>query len=98
MKKFRVLIMAFISMPFLLVQANESKTQDTDSNSYSIYLVRHAEKQMDKDDPDLTQCGEFRAKQLASILENANIKNIYSTRINVLWQQPHLWQLSKSSR
>ena len=47
MKKFRVLIMAFISMPFLLVQANESKTQDTDSNSYSIYLVRHAEKQMD---------------------------------------------------
>ena len=80
MKKFKVLIMAFISMPFLLVQANESETQDTDSNSYSIYLVRHAEKQMDKDDPDLTQCGEFRAKQLASILESANIKNIYSTR------------------
>jgi phosphohistidine phosphatase SixA len=80
MKTLRVLIIAFISMPFLLVQASNSNTQDTDSNSYSIYLIRHAEKLQEKDDPALTQCGEFRAKQLASILENAKIKKIYSTR------------------
>jgi 2,3-bisphosphoglycerate-dependent phosphoglycerate mutase len=35
---------------------------------------------MEKDDPALTQCGKFRAKQIASILENAKIKKIYSTR------------------
>ena len=80
MKKFRVLIITIICMPFLLVQASDSNTQDTDSNSYSIYLIRHAEKLLEKDDPALTQCGEFRAKQLASILENAKIKKIYSTR------------------
>ncbi|NQZ90532.1 MAG: histidine phosphatase family protein [Colwellia sp.] len=80
MKKLRVLIIVFISMPFLFVQGAESNTQDTNSKSYSLYLIRHAEKQIDKDDPTLTQCGKFRAKQLASILENAKIKKIYSTR------------------
>ena len=49
------------------------------TESFSIYLVRHAEKQADKDDPKLTECGEKRAKQIASILEQTNIKNIYST-------------------
>jgi len=80
MKKLRVLIIIFISMPFLLAQGTENNTQDTNSKSYSLYLIRHAEKQIDKDDPTLTQCGKFRAKQLASILENAKIKKIYSTR------------------
>jgi 2,3-bisphosphoglycerate-dependent phosphoglycerate mutase len=80
MKKLLVLIIIFISMPFLLVQATESNFPDKDSKSYSLYLIRHAEKKMDKDDPALTQCGKFRAKQLASILENAKIKKIYSTR------------------
>lgn len=47
--------------------------------SYSIYLVRHAEKQATKDDPKLSQCGELRAKQLATLLEHAEIKHIYST-------------------
>ncbi len=80
MKKLRILMIAFIIMPFLFVQGAESNTQDTNRKSYSLYLIRHAEKQIDKDDPTLTQCGKFRAKQLASILENAKIKKIYSTR------------------
>jgi len=80
MKKLRLLIITFISMPFLFVQAAESNSQDKDNKSYSLYLIRHAEKKIEKDDPALTRCGEFRAKQLASILENANIKKIYSTR------------------
>jgi 2,3-bisphosphoglycerate-dependent phosphoglycerate mutase len=80
MKKLLVLIITFISMPFLLVQATEINSPDKDSKSYSLYLIRHAEKKMEKDDPALTQCGKFRAKQIASILENAKIKKIYSTR------------------
>ncbi len=55
------------------------------TDNFSIYLVRHAEKQQnlvngEKDkNPSLTSCGELRAKQLARILTSANIDNIYST-------------------
>jgi broad specificity phosphatase PhoE len=48
-------------------------------DNFSIYLVRHAEKQAVQDDPKLTQCGKFRAQQIATMLEHAQIKHIYST-------------------
>lgn len=47
--------------------------------SFSIYLVRHAEKQTEGKNPSLTACGLLRAKQLASLLSKANISNVYST-------------------
>ncbi len=46
---------------------------------YSIYLVRHAEKQKDVDNPPLTSCGRLRARQLASILADVELESIYST-------------------
>ncbi len=50
-----------------------------DEDSYfSLYLVRHAEKQVGKD-PQLTACGKLRAKQLATLLAPINIEAIYST-------------------
>lgn len=49
------------------------------ADNFSIYLVRHAEKEAVKDDPKLTECGQRRAKQIASILKQTNIKNVYST-------------------
>ena len=48
-------------------------------DSYSIYLVRHAEKQTDDDNPSLTTCGEIRAQMLASMLSKTNVTAIYST-------------------
>jgi phosphohistidine phosphatase SixA len=48
-------------------------------NSYSLYLVRHAEKELTKKDPQLTACGRFRAQQLATLLEKTTISAIYST-------------------
>ena len=47
---------------------------------FSLYLVRHAEKQASKDNPALTACGRLRAQQLATLLEKAEIKAIYSTQ------------------
>jgi phosphohistidine phosphatase SixA len=79
MKKLILLIITFINMPILLVQATQNGHQEKEGNSYSLYLIRHAEKQLNKDDPALTQCGQYRAKQIASILANAKIKKIYST-------------------
>lgn len=49
------------------------------ADSYSIYIVRHAEKQLEGADPKLTPCGHERAKQLAKLLTPANITQVYST-------------------
>lgn len=49
------------------------------SDNFTLYLVRHAEKQTDSKNPPLTQCGKRRAKQLATLLGTANITSIYST-------------------
>lgn len=49
------------------------------NDNFTLYLVRHAEKQADTKNPPLTECGKERAKQLATLLSTANIKSIYST-------------------
>ena len=46
---------------------------------YNIYLVRHAEKLKNVEDPALTSCGRFRASQLASLLADVELDTIYST-------------------
>ncbi|MDX2415547.1 MAG: phosphoglycerate mutase family protein [Bacteroidales bacterium] len=51
-------------------------------DSFTIYLVRHAEKLIDINnlkDPPLTQCGEERSKSLALFFTNIEIDRIYST-------------------
>jgi len=47
----------------------------------SIYLVRHAEKIIEKDnkDPELTQIGLFRAQNIAKLLSSAGVTQIFST-------------------
>jgi len=48
-------------------------------DSFSIYLVRHAEKQSELKNPSLTACGLVRANQLAHTLSKAKITSVYST-------------------
>lgn len=48
-------------------------------DNYSIYLVRHAEKTDNADNPSLTSCGKRRADMLANMLSKTNITSIYST-------------------
>ncbi len=51
-------------------------------NAYSIYLIRHAEKDLsdpDTKNPKLTQCGEERAHRLATIFKDINLQAVYST-------------------
>lgn len=45
----------------------------------TIYIVRHAEKQLSGNDPELLLVGQVRAKKLAQILENEDIKHVFST-------------------
>ncbi|GGA72287.1 hypothetical protein GCM10011369_12560 [Neiella marina] len=51
------------------------------SESFAIYLTRHAEKAGSQDDPDLTHCGEQRARYLAQWLQQQQpqVVTIYST-------------------
>ena len=52
---------------------------DTD-NSYTLYLVRHAEKQSDGSrDPALTEAGRNRSAQLASWFQDKGITEIWSS-------------------
>ena len=45
----------------------------------TIYIVRHAEKQLEGKDPELAYVGEVRAKKLAQILEKEAIKRVLTT-------------------
>ena len=50
------------------------------SNAFTIYLVRHAEKQTDGGkDPRLTQAGVQRAEQLAVWFQDKRIKDVWSS-------------------
>jgi broad specificity phosphatase PhoE len=52
----------------------------TENNTYTLYLVRHAEKKVSNNsDPDLTRAGYVRSHQLADWLQNRDIKNIWSS-------------------
>lgn len=50
-----------------------------DGENSTIFLVRHAEKLLDIEDPGLSTAGEQRAQQLAVLLEDAEITAIFST-------------------
>ena len=45
----------------------------------TIFIVRHAEKQLVGDDPELAYVGGVRALKLSQILEKEEIKHIFST-------------------
>lgn len=50
-----------------------------DKNATTFILVRHAEKVKGEKDPELTEKGIERADELASVLRNIPISNIYSS-------------------
>ncbi len=45
-----------------------------------IYFMRHAEQVLDVEDPPLTEVGRRRAEAWASILRNAGIKVVYTSK------------------
>ena len=64
-----------LTLPYV-VNAQES------DEIFTIYLVRHAEKELSADnpkDPPLTKCGEQRAESLSTFFEAIDLDVIYST-------------------
>lgn len=56
-----------------------SKASAQDDGERAIYVIRHAEKKADKDDPALSKEGEERAGKLTEILQDKDIKAVYSS-------------------
>ncbi len=86
MKFLKVCAFSFIiALSVFAESATESSVKYVAENkpeNFTIYLVRHAEKQSassDKKDPSLTSCGQYRAKQLASLLSDIPLAAVYST-------------------
>lgn len=48
-------------------------------SQFTIYLVRHAEKETGSTNPQLTDCGEQRAQSLAASFWNVPLEAVYST-------------------
>lgn len=69
MKKYLIFIILLVSM-FSCGPHQEPKT---------IYIVRHAEKMLVGDDPELSVAGTARSKKLSLILEEKDIRHIHST-------------------
>ena len=79
MKKIK-LILAFLI--FFLCLTNKHLIAQTDGVTFTIYLIRHSEKDLlseDQLDPPLTTCGIERSEYIGSYFEDINIKNVYST-------------------
>jgi broad specificity phosphatase PhoE len=49
------------------------------AGDYTLYFVRHFEKQAGGPDPELTIRGHQRAQQLADLLDNVGLQKIYSS-------------------
>ena len=59
--------------------AGNTSASDEDA-SYTLYLIRHAEKQPDgSHDPALTEVGKHRSDQLANWFKDKDIKDIWSS-------------------
>jgi broad specificity phosphatase PhoE len=55
-------------------------TAPASKDNYTLYLVRHAEKQADGSrDPELTEAGTHRAENLAGWFEDKDIRDVWSS-------------------
>ncbi len=58
---------------------NPAKEKAATSKTAVFYLVRHAEKELEGEDPALSAQGYIRAQELARVLQNVSFDGIYST-------------------
>lgn len=75
-----LLCTVFLLLPVSVNAENASSTSD----SYTVYLIRHAEKQrgsLEPKNPDLTECGKQRADYIAAWLQQngGDLQAVYSS-------------------
>jgi broad specificity phosphatase PhoE len=70
----QVIFSLFSILPLLLTNPLFAEDGPT-----TVFLVRHAEKMLEGDDPLLSDAGRQRSEQLATLLADAGISRIFST-------------------
>ena len=71
-----------MSVVFLMLSLQFVVNAQKSEEIFTIYLVRHAEKELsavNPKDPPLTPCGMQRAESLATFLKDVDLDEIYST-------------------
>lgn len=67
---------------FLILGFHFKVTAQQTEEIFTIYLIRHAEKEVSKEqpkDPPLTECGKERAEQLVVFFKEIDLDAVYST-------------------
>jgi len=72
----RIIACISLLLIFLFQPGLKALAQDDER---AIYVVRHGEKKVEKDDPALSEEGEKRALKLKEILQDKDIKAVYSS-------------------
>ena len=76
-KKYLIIILILLGLQSCQIAKNKGV--------FTIYLVRHSEKDLSSDnysDPQLTPCGEQRSENLRNFLSDVELDVIYSTDYN----------------
>ena len=82
MKSLKQFLNVFILFTAVSCSVNSKLKAQDNSELFTIYLVRHAEKDVSGNhggDPPLTACGEERAKHLSNFLGHIELDAVYST-------------------
>ncbi len=72
----------YLTIGFVVLNLFITATAQDSDELFTIYLVRHAEKEISAENPrnpPLTECGQQRAESLAAFLKDVNLDAIYST-------------------
>jgi len=83
---FRIIVCIIFSLGvYGMAHAATDQTQaqaepQASATSQTIYVFRHAEKVVNKPDPELSEKGEQRATNLAKVLSKSTIERIYTTK------------------
>ena len=79
-QKFVIITLTVLVVSFIACKPTvKLSTSSTTTGSSTIYLVRHAEKMSEGDDPDLTKDGRKRAKELAKVIQDVTLHAVYSS-------------------
>ena len=61
--------------------ADQDPARDSSAGHTTIFIVRHAEKSTDGDNPPLSAAGQARARTLATMLRDSGVKHIFATEL-----------------
>ncbi len=83
MKKAAIILSLFLGFSCLACNrsAPDSASKATTPNPTTVLIVRHAEKASEGDNPPLTEAGLKRAQGLVRVVQDADIKAIYTTQL-----------------